>query len=155
MLANMPDKHLPDPDARPIAEERETVLRAGWGRLKPRCQELLSLLISDDPVGYKDLSKLLQMPVGSIGPTRARCLEHLRRLVEEEGMSDHSRIGTLAERKGRSPERISPRTGGSYNPMPHVSRCVAARAAFPGHVVLAGLPGRHNRSSTVSIAGVA
>jgi RNA polymerase sigma factor (sigma-70 family) len=87
MLANMPDKHLPDPDARPIAEERETVLRAGWGRLKPRCQELLSLLISDDPVGYKDLSKLLQMPVGSIGPTRARCLEHLRRLVEEEGMS--------------------------------------------------------------------
>ena len=87
MLANMPDKHLPDPDARPIAEERETVLRAGWGRLKPRCQELLSLLISDEPVGYKDLSKLLQMPVGSIGPTRARCLEHLRRLVEEEGMS--------------------------------------------------------------------
>ena len=87
MLANMPDKHLPDPDARPIAEERETVLRAGWGRLKPRCQELLLLLISDDPVGYKDLSKLLQMPVGSIGPTRARCLEHLRRLVEEEGMS--------------------------------------------------------------------
>jgi RNA polymerase sigma factor (sigma-70 family) len=87
MLANMPDKHLPEPDARPIAEERETVLRAGWGRLKPRCQELLSLLISDDPVGYKDLSKLLQMPVGSIGPTRARCLEHLRRLVEEEGMA--------------------------------------------------------------------
>ena len=87
MLANMPDKHLPEPDARPIAEERETVLRAGWGRLKPRCQELLSLLISDDPVGYKDLSKLLQMPVGSIGPTWARCLEHLRRLVEEEGMS--------------------------------------------------------------------
>jgi RNA polymerase sigma factor (sigma-70 family) len=87
MLANMPDKHLPEPDARPIAEERETVLRAGWGRLKPRCQELLSLLISDEPVGYKDLSKLLQMPVGSIGPTRARCLEHLRRLVEEEGMS--------------------------------------------------------------------
>jgi RNA polymerase sigma factor (sigma-70 family) len=87
MLANMPDKHLPDPDARPIAEERETVLRAGWGRLKPRCQELLSLLITDDPMGYKDLSKLLQMPVGSIGPTRARCLEHLRRLVEEEGMA--------------------------------------------------------------------
>jgi RNA polymerase sigma factor (sigma-70 family) len=87
MLANMPDRHLAEPDARPIAEERETVLRAAWGRLKPRCQDLLSLLITDDPVGYKDLSQLLQMPVGSIGPTRARCLEHLRRLVEEEGMA--------------------------------------------------------------------
>jgi len=87
MLANMPDRHLPEPDARPIAEEREVVVRAAWGRLKPRCQELLSLLMTDDPLGYKDLSKLLQMPVGSIGPTRARCLEHLRRLVEEEGMT--------------------------------------------------------------------
>ena len=77
LLANMPDRHLPEPDARPIAEERETVLRAAWDRLKPRCQDLLSLLINDDPLGYKDLSQLLQMPVGSIGPTRARCLEHL------------------------------------------------------------------------------
>jgi len=87
MLANMPDRHLPEPDARPIAEERETVVRAAWVRLKPRCQELLSLLMRDDPMGYRDLSKLLDMPVGSIGPTRARCLEHLRRLVEEEGMT--------------------------------------------------------------------
>ena len=81
------DRHLPEPDARPIAEEREAVLGAAWGRLRPRCQELLSLLMTDDPLGYKDLSALLQMPVGSIGPTRQRCLEHLRRLVEEEGMT--------------------------------------------------------------------
>jgi RNA polymerase sigma factor (sigma-70 family) len=87
MLANMPDKHLPEPDARPIADERDVVLKAAWERLKPRCQELLSLLVADDPMGYKDLSNLLQMPVGSIGPTRGRCLEHLRRLVAEEGMT--------------------------------------------------------------------
>ncbi len=87
MLANLPDRHLPEPDARPIAEERDEVMRAAWDRMKPRCQELLSLLIADDPLHYKDLSLLLQMPVGSIGPTRARCLEHLRRLVEEEGMT--------------------------------------------------------------------
>lgn len=87
MLANMPDRHLPDPDSRPIAEEQEAVVRAAWDRLKPRCQQLLSLLVSDDPMGYKDLSQLLQMPVGSIGPTRARCIEHLRRLVAEEGLS--------------------------------------------------------------------
>jgi RNA polymerase sigma factor (sigma-70 family) len=87
MLANMADAHSPEPDARPIAEERDAVLRAAWGRLKPRCQELLSLLVTDDPMGYKDLSQLLNMPVGSIGPTRARCLEHLRRLIAEEDMT--------------------------------------------------------------------
>ena len=87
MLANMPDRNLPEPDARPIAEERDDVLRAAWDHLKPRCQELLSLLVADDPLGYRDLSQLLQMPVGSIGPTRGRCLEHLRRLVAEQDMS--------------------------------------------------------------------
>ncbi len=86
MMANMPDRHLPDPDARPIAEERDAVLRAAWERMKPRCRELLALLITDDPMGYKHLSQLLQMPVGSIGPTRARCLEHLKSLVVEEGI---------------------------------------------------------------------
>lgn len=107
MLANMPDRHLPEPDARPIAEEREVVLRAAWARLKPRCQELLSLLMTDDPMGYKDLSKLLEMPVGSIGPTRQRCLEHLRKLVEEEGMValyDHRSLqGPAALRIKRAP----------------------------------------------------
>jgi RNA polymerase sigma factor (sigma-70 family) len=83
MLANMADQHLPDPAARPIAEEREVIVRAAWGGLRPRCQALLSQLITDEPLGYKDISKLLNMPVGSIGPTRARCLEYFRRLVEE------------------------------------------------------------------------
>jgi RNA polymerase sigma factor (sigma-70 family) len=87
ILANIPDHHLPEPDTRPIAEEREAVLRAAWEQLKPRCQELLSRLVTDDPIGYKDISSLMQMPVGSIGPTRARCLEHLRRLVEDEGVT--------------------------------------------------------------------
>ena len=69
MIANMPDRHLPEPDAGPIAEERATLLKVAWERLNPRCQRLLSLLVNEDVVSYKDLSKLLQMPVGSIGPT--------------------------------------------------------------------------------------
>ena len=84
MLANMADRDLPEPDARPIAEESAALLRAGFDRLNPRCQEMLKLLVSDDPMGYRDVSQLFQMPVGSIGPTRGRCLEHLKRLVEEE-----------------------------------------------------------------------
>ncbi|HTW10870.1 MAG TPA: sigma-70 family RNA polymerase sigma factor, partial [Acidimicrobiales bacterium] len=83
MLDNMPDKRLPDPDARAIAQERDAGLRAAWDKLKPRCQQLLALLIVEDPLGYKHLSELLRMPVGSIGPTRGRCIEHLRRLVDE------------------------------------------------------------------------
>jgi RNA polymerase sigma factor (sigma-70 family) len=93
MMANMADTHVPDPDARPIAEERGAVLKVAWERLNPRCQRLLSLLISDDALGYRELSKLLEMPVGSIGPTRARCLERLRRLVEEEGMTGEQCVG--------------------------------------------------------------
>ncbi len=87
ILDNIPDWHLPDPDTGPIAREQEAVLRAAWEGLKPRCQELLSRLVTDEPLGYKDSSLLLQMPIGSIGPTRARCLEHLRRLVEDEGVT--------------------------------------------------------------------
>jgi RNA polymerase sigma factor (sigma-70 family) len=88
MLAELPDIHASDIDAGPLAEERNAVLRAAWSKLRPRCQELLSRLISDDAIAYKDLSVLLSMPVGSIGPTRMRCLEHLRRLVAEEGLNE-------------------------------------------------------------------
>jgi len=86
VLANLPDDHTFEVDALPAGEERKALLR-GWAQLKPRCRELLTLLISDDAVGYKELSQLLDMPIGSIGPTRARCLEHLRRLIAEEGIT--------------------------------------------------------------------
>lgn len=81
MLVNTPDAHLVEPEAGPIAAERDALLQKAMERLRPRCRELLALLFVDEPLGYKDLSTLLRMPVGSIGPTRARCLEHLRRLV--------------------------------------------------------------------------
>jgi RNA polymerase sigma factor (sigma-70 family) len=92
ILANTADRYLPEPDARAIAEENEVVVRAAWKRLRPRCQELLSLLITDEPVGYQDISDLLQMAVGSIGPSRQRCLAHLRQLVKEEGMRRAGRV---------------------------------------------------------------
>lgn len=86
MLANAPDAHPLEPEAGPVAEERDAVLQAAMQRLRPRCRELLSQLFVDEPLGYKDLSDLLRMPIGSIGPTRARCLEHLRRLVVGTGV---------------------------------------------------------------------
>jgi RNA polymerase sigma factor (sigma-70 family) len=81
----VPDE-LPPPPAEDIVIEQEIItaernaaLRAAFGELTPRCQELLSMLITDPPPSYAEISSTLQIPVGSIGPQRARCLERLRR----------------------------------------------------------------------------
>ncbi len=60
-------------------------LHRGLGRLNERCRELLTrLYLSGDASGaYEAVAKDLDMPIGSIGPTRARCLETLRRLLDE------------------------------------------------------------------------
>jgi RNA polymerase sigma factor (sigma-70 family) len=62
-----------------IDAELNAALRAAFAQLPANCHELISLLISDPPLGYTEISQKLGMPVGSIGPTRARCLERLRR----------------------------------------------------------------------------
>jgi RNA polymerase sigma factor (sigma-70 family) len=58
--------------------ERAQALRDGLDELSPDQRRLLLLLVSDPPTSYQDISKHLGMPVGSIGPTRARCLRRLR-----------------------------------------------------------------------------
>jgi RNA polymerase sigma factor (sigma-70 family) len=62
-----------------IVAERDAALRAAFAELPRRCHELLSLLMSDPPPGYAYISATLGLAVGSIGPTRARCLDRLRR----------------------------------------------------------------------------
>jgi DNA-directed RNA polymerase specialized sigma24 family protein len=62
-----------------LAAERNAALRAAFAELPPRCQQLLSMLISDPPHSYADIHAELGIPVGSIGPQRARCLDRLRR----------------------------------------------------------------------------
>jgi RNA polymerase sigma factor (sigma-70 family) len=60
------------------------LLRLGLERLDTRCRELLRLLFgdADERVPYEDVAAQLSLPLGSIGPTRARCLAKLRRLLE-------------------------------------------------------------------------
>lgn len=72
--------------------EREAVssaesesLRLAVADLAPRCRELITLLYLQGDVPYADVADRLRMPVGSIGPTRARCLEKLRRLLGRDG----------------------------------------------------------------------
>jgi RNA polymerase sigma factor (sigma-70 family) len=80
-----------------IAAERALALREAFGRLEPRCQELLSLLMQDPPIAYADISADLSIPVGSIGPSRARCLAKLRRSPLLAALVDD---GTAEGRKG-------------------------------------------------------
>jgi RNA polymerase sigma factor (sigma-70 family) len=65
-------------DAALLADERDSALWSSFRRLRHRCQELLRLLMADPPVPYDDISRMLGIPVGSIGPTRQRCLRDLR-----------------------------------------------------------------------------
>jgi RNA polymerase sigma factor (sigma-70 family) len=62
-----------------LVAERNAALRAAFAELQPRCQQLLSMLLSDPPHSYAEIHKELGIPVGSIGPQRARCLERMRR----------------------------------------------------------------------------
>jgi hypothetical protein len=54
-------------------------LCAGLAQLPLPCQRLLSMLIEDPPPSYAEISERLGTSMGSIGPTRARCLDRLRR----------------------------------------------------------------------------
>jgi DNA-directed RNA polymerase specialized sigma24 family protein len=60
-------------------------LRVAYETLPEPCRQLLRILMADPPPSYADVSEALSMPIGSIGPTRARCLRRLRDLVDREG----------------------------------------------------------------------
>lgn len=59
----------------------EEALWSAFLRLSPRCRELLSLLAHAPELTYAQVSRALGLKLSSIGRTRARCLEHLRRKV--------------------------------------------------------------------------
>jgi RNA polymerase sigma factor (sigma-70 family) len=69
-------------DAEPLGEllrrEVHSALHVALGRLSGACQQLLRLLTIDPPLSYAEISELLDIPHGSLGPTRQRCLERLR-----------------------------------------------------------------------------
>jgi len=80
-----PDEYI-DPTT-PTVEERvsdaatlQAVLDA-FAKLSPEDQRLMRLLCAVPPLDYETISELIGRPIGSIGPTRARCLERLKRLL--------------------------------------------------------------------------
>ena len=78
------DESIPDTRARTaeqelLAAERHAALREAFTCLSPSRQQLMALLIQDPPVPYAEISAKLGIPVSSIGPTRRRCLDQIRR----------------------------------------------------------------------------
>lgn len=72
------------PEMIALGRERDRLLWVAFARLSESCQSLLRLVVVVAPT-YAEVAQALDMPIGSIGPTRARCLERLRRLLSEQG----------------------------------------------------------------------
>jgi RNA polymerase sigma factor (sigma-70 family) len=72
-----------------LRAEQRRAIRQGLAELTESQQELLRLLVADPPVPYSEISRRMRLPIGSIGPTRARLLKKLkgsiavRRLIED------------------------------------------------------------------------
>ena len=69
-------------EQRLITRERNTAVRRAFGRISERCQALLRMLAAPEPFTYDEIASATGMAIGAIGPTRARCLDQLRRTPE-------------------------------------------------------------------------
>ena len=78
-VESLPDQQAGTADQELLAAERHAALRAAFTQLPPNGQQLLALLTADPPTPYADISAQLGIPVGSIGPTRSRYLDKIRR----------------------------------------------------------------------------
>ncbi|MGH2786414.1 MAG: RNA polymerase sigma factor [Actinomycetota bacterium] len=67
------------PDSTLLTTERDAALWRAFAGLGERCRMLLRLLMADPPASYEEISAATGSPIGSIGPTRARCLAQLKR----------------------------------------------------------------------------
>jgi RNA polymerase sigma factor (sigma-70 family) len=87
LAANMPDERDNPVDTGLLLDERDTLLWACFGQLNERCQQVLRALMASPPPSYAEVSSALELPVGSIGPTRGRCLDRLRELAAPAGLA--------------------------------------------------------------------
>jgi DNA-directed RNA polymerase specialized sigma24 family protein len=83
--AYLPGVRSDEPEPLALAAEQARELRAAVARLPSRCPALVTALLESPPFSYRELAEELAMPRGSIGPTRSRCLDCLRRLLSPRG----------------------------------------------------------------------
>jgi RNA polymerase sigma factor (sigma-70 family) len=75
------DEMSPAADEELLRTDEQRTLWRAFGQLSGRCQRLLRLLFADPPAKYEEISAALDIPVGSIGPTRSRCLASLETVL--------------------------------------------------------------------------
>jgi RNA polymerase sigma factor (sigma-70 family) len=84
-FAELPDEG-PGSEEQVIVDDQRRALWATIGRLSARCQELLRIIAFAPRPDYAAVAAALGMPVGSIGPTRGRCLAKLRAQLAESSL---------------------------------------------------------------------
>jgi RNA polymerase sigma factor (sigma-70 family) len=72
------------PEQHAINSAAAQTLRDLVAELAPRKQNLLRALFADEPPRYAELSRIIGIPLGSIGPTRARALRQLRQRLDDD-----------------------------------------------------------------------
>lgn len=93
-VEDVPDHQAVQADQELLTAERQAALRAALADLPPSSRRLIALLAQDPPLPYTEISARLGIPVGSIGPSRRRCLDRLRR---------HPAIAALIDADGYAP----------------------------------------------------
>lgn len=73
-------------DHKLIAAERRMVLHRALSELPERQRDLMRLLTTNPDLSYEEVARQLSMPIGSIGPTRGRSLDRLRRSSELQAL---------------------------------------------------------------------
>jgi RNA polymerase sigma factor (sigma-70 family) len=86
LAAGEPGERVATVDEQLLAAEEQRTLWQAFGRLSAACQRLLRIQFADPPPRYDEISAALGMPIGSIGPTRARCLTNLQALLARMGV---------------------------------------------------------------------
>ncbi len=85
VLGVLPDRTVPEPAEVVVDAETRAAVAAALGQLGEGCQQLLRLLCAQPPLDYATIAELLGRPIGSLGPTRQRCLDKLRGLLAPGG----------------------------------------------------------------------
>lgn len=83
---SLTDPSQPLPEAMLLAIEEQQMVREAMTELPDRCRRLLTMLYcADPPAAYTEVAETLDLPLGSIGPNRARCLQRLHKILQTLG----------------------------------------------------------------------
>ncbi|MEP7160103.1 MAG: sigma-70 family RNA polymerase sigma factor [Dermatophilaceae bacterium] len=134
----------PGPEGQTLDHDERGRLRQAVAALPPRQRHLLTLLMQDPVPSYDEISRLTGMTIGSIGPTRARAIERLRR-----GFTG-AETATRPERPERPVEKRNTREPGQP---PEASAAHPGRPSSNGRQSLTGTTGT-TRARTDAVVGI-